>query len=165
MVDCWQARPPQWRPYHRRAANNNAFYLARARQNPGLASRGGLGDDTKGVFPIRRDLMAWKLHFLVQICQKRVSKTPLIQAGQVLIEFKMHGNMILLLISSTKGPCNWQIILVLIVLNKTSSCLLLEPVCCKKRQKSSWPVTGLGNRAEGFEWYQIGPKWAWAIPF
>ena len=23
---------------------------------------------------------------------------------------------------------------------------LLEPVCSKKRQKSSWPVTGLGNR-------------------
>ena len=66
---------------------------------------------TKGVFPIRRDLMAWKLHFLVQICQKRVSKTPLIQAGQVLIEFKMHGNMILLLISSNEGPCNWQLVL------------------------------------------------------
>ena len=23
---------------------------------------------------------------------------------------------------------------------------VLEPVCCKKQQKSSWPVTGLGNR-------------------
>ena len=41
---------------------------------------------------------------------------------------------------------------------------MLEPVCCKKRQKSSWPVTGLGNRAQGFEWYQIGPKWAWVTP-
>ena len=34
----------------------------------------------------------------------------------------------------------------------------LEPVCCKKRQKSP------NQETEGYEWYQIGPKWAWVTP-
>ena len=44
--------------------------------------------------------------------------------------------------------------------------LLLEPHCCTMcPQKSTWSVTGLGNRgplkSEGSKWCQIGPKWAW----
>ena len=40
---------------------------------------------------------------------------------------------------------------------------LLEPICCKKRQKTPNQETGLGT-SEGSEWYQIGPKWAWLTP-
>ena len=45
MANCWQARPPQWRPHQRHAAPAAAaFYSVKSRQGlglGGLASRGG----------------------------------------------------------------------------------------------------------------------------
>ena len=42
----------------------------------------------------------------------------------------------------------------------------LEPVCSKKRPKKFKPKKWFGEygTSEGSEWYQIGPKWAWATP-